>query len=123
MTLDQPMAKAFTRYVGGGKNAVSFNITEQHAGGKTNCYFSEGDYTYQAEESFARFEERQISYRVFDPDLYGKIETDADGRVHFSNAFEPESWVSAVTKEDDEIEFDAEGWVRITDDALYELPT
>lgn len=121
LTSDQPMAKVFTRYVGKGKDAVAINITKQHADGKTNCYFSEGDYTYQEAESFAEFMERQISYRVFDPDRYDKIETDADGRVHFSNAVKPESWVEAVTKEEGETELDAEGWVRITDGSAAEM--
>lgn len=121
LTTEQPMAKAFTRYVGKGKDAIAFNVTRQHADGKTNCYFSEGDYTYQKAESFAQFMERQISYRVFDPDRYDKIETDADGRVHFSNAAKPESWVFVITKECDEIVFDAEGWVQITDGTATEM--
>jgi len=121
LTTDKPMAKAVTRYICRGKDTVAFNVTMQHADGKTGCYFSEGEYTYCEAESFDQFAKRQISYRVFDPDRYDKIETDADGRIHFSKAFEPEAWVFAITKERDEIVFDAEGWVQITDGIATEM--
>ena len=98
--------------------------TAEHFASGVTTYRLGGDpYTYQAQESFARFMERQIPYQMFDPDLYGKVKFDNkdDSRLLFSESYGPEVWVPYVTPEYAAAGFSASGWVQMKDGVATEM--
>jgi len=117
---DTPTAQIITKYANVSVESAGFTATECHQNGSSLYYIEGENYTYQAEESFEQFMERQIPYRVFDPKRYGVMES-SGGRILFSDANAPEFWVPYITEDYSEFSFSAEGWLQIAKNSDVEM--